>query len=194
MRLRKAPFGVHHSDAPYNEWESSMSDLRNDDQFASHVSGVPSQGGVHGALGSAKDAAREVADAAGGQATSLIAQARDQATSVLTDQKDGIADRIDQLADTVHGSSVQFEGKQDWIASAIDRGATELGSLASALRENDIACLFQQAQSIARRQPALFIGASLAAGFAVARLGKLVVADTSQDDLPTLSGDNHAQA
>jgi hypothetical protein len=54
--------------------------------------------------------------------------------------------------------------------------------------------LFKQVQSITRQQPALFIGASLAAGFAIARLGKLVASDFSHDDLPTLAGSDHGQA
>ena len=37
----------------------------------------------------------------------------------------------------------------------------------------------------------LFIGASLAAGFAVARLGKIVAADMSRDDLPTMPEVGH---
>ena len=171
-----------------------MSDFRNDEQSSSHVAGAIGQSAPQASLGSAKEAAGDVRDAVSDHAASLIGQAKDQATSALAQQKDGIADRIEQLADTVQQSGAQFEGKQDWIASAIDRGATELGSLANALRENDLATLFRQVQSMARQQPALFIGASLAAGFAVARLGKLVAADISQDDLPTLSGGNHAQA
>jgi hypothetical protein len=160
-----------------------MSDLRNDDQ-------APKEDMAKGAF----EAASDVSEAAGQGATSLMSQVKEQAASTLSDQKDGIADRIDALADTVHQSGAQFEGQQDWLASAIDRGATELGSLATALRDNDLAGLFRQVQTVARRQPALFIGASLAAGFAAARLGKLVTADISRADLPTLGGDDHAQA
>jgi hypothetical protein len=41
-------------------------------------------------------------------------------------------------------------------------------------------------QDLARRQPALFAGASLAAGFALARVGRVAVAGASQADLPKL--------
>ena len=170
-----------------------MSDFPGDDQ--AHNAGMAKASDAvaetyHAVAGAAGDASGSFAEGA----TSLVGQVKEQATSALSDQKDGLADQIDTLAETVHRSGAQFEGKQDWIASAIDRGAAELGSLATSLRENDLASLFRQVQTIARQQPALFIGASLAAGFAVARLGKLVAADMSQDDLPTLGGGNHAQA
>jgi hypothetical protein len=141
----------------------------------------------------AKDATGDAAGNAGGPASSVIDQVRERASSALSGQKEGIADRIDEIADAVHQSGSQFGGKQDWIAGAIERGAAELSTLANALRENDLASLFGQVQSIARKQPALFIGASLAAGFTVARLGKLVAADVSRDDLPMLPEVGHGQ-
>jgi hypothetical protein len=122
----------------------------------------------------------------------LTARIKDKAAAAVTGQKDGLADRIDDLAKTVHTSGDQFAGKQDWVASAIERGATELGSLASSLRQNDLGSLLTQVNSLARKQPALFVGASLVAGFAVARLGKIVVSDVSRDDLPTLPEVRHA--
>lgn len=156
-----------------------------DDKPASEQAGA--------AAASVKNAAGDVASAASDHAAALVGQVKDQAAAAVSGQKDGLADRIDELADAVHKSGAQFEGKQDWIAGAVERGATELGALAAALRENDLGDLLGQVRTIARRQPALFIGASLAAGFAVARLGKLVAADVSRDDLPTLPEVTHGQ-
>ena len=177
-----------------------MTDYRSDTQAATAGSMAPLSDGARtvgenasSAAASVKETATDVAGTAGDKASSLIGQAKEQASAAISGQKDGIADRIDELADAVHKSGAQFEGRQDWIASAIERGATELGSLATALRDNDLTSLVAQVRSIARRQPALFIGASLAAGFAVARLGKLVVADVSRDDLPTMPKAGHAQ-
>jgi hypothetical protein len=171
-----------------------MSDIRNDDRSNSAATFDQGRHTAEGAVGTGKDHASAIVDDAGDKASSLIEQAKDQVGTVLSSQKDGLADRIDAIAETVHQSGAQFEGKQDWIAGAIDRGATELGSLAKALRENDVSSLFQQVRSIARQQPGLFIGASLAAGFALARLGKVVATDVSRDDLPTFVGSDHAEA
>ncbi len=91
----------------------------------------------------------------------------------------------------MHKSGEQFAGQQDWIAGAIERGATELSSLATSLRDNDLSSLVDQVKSLARRQPAVFVGACLAGGFAIARLGKIVAADVSRDDLPTMPEVGH---
>ena len=102
----------------------------------------------------------------------LVGQVQDKAVAAANEQKQGLADQIEGLAQSVHKSGEQFAGQQDWIAGAIDRGANELSSLANALRENDLGSLYGQVRSLARQQPALFIGACLAGGFALARVGK----------------------
>ena len=62
----------------------------------------------------------------------------------------------------------------------------ELGSLASTLRTNDLQGLLGNLQDLARRQPAVFVGASLAAGFAMVRVGKVAVSGMSRADLPKM--------
>jgi hypothetical protein len=126
-------------------------------------------------------------------AAGLAGQVKQRLISSATDSKAGIADRLDEVAESLNKSSEQFAGKQDWIAGAIARGGTELGTLASSLRETDPADLLKQVQSFARRRPGLFIGASLATGFAVARFGKIVAADVSSDDLPVMPEVGHGQ-
>ena len=39
-------------------------------------------------------------------------------------------------------------------------------------------------RDLARRQPAVFVGAAMAAGFAAVRLGRVAVAGATQADLP----------
>lgn len=129
----------------------------------------------------------------GGAVQSLASQAKEQVAGKVEASKEGLADQLEGLAETVHRSGEQFAGKQDWIAQAIDGGAQELTSLAQALRENDLSSLLSQVQSFAKRQPGVFVGASLAAGFALARLGKVVAADVSRDDLPTMPEVGHGQ-
>lgn len=119
-------------------------------------------------------------------AGSLTDQAKQRLTGALDGQKGTAADMVETLAGTVKRSGEQFEGQQDWIASAIGRGAAELSTLANTMREKDLGELAGDIQSFGRRQPALFMGAALAAGFAVARLGKIVAGDLSRADLPTI--------
>ncbi|RZL20452.1 MAG: hypothetical protein EOP64_09415 [Sphingomonas sp.] len=126
-------------------------------------------------------------------ASSLANQAKQTLVSKLDEQKGTAANLVEQLAKSVQKSGEQFEGQQDWIASAIGRGATELNTLAGSLRDKDLGELTREVQSFARRQPALFIGATLVAGFAVARLGKIVAGDVSREDLPTVPEVGHGQ-
>ena len=87
--------------------------------------------------------------------------------------KQDVAGYLDDVAQAVHRSGEQLEGHQDWIAHVVERGADELGALANTLRTNDLQSLLGELGSLARRQPALFVGASMAAGFALARVGRL---------------------
>jgi hypothetical protein len=151
---------------------------------------IPTSGRSSGA-NTIVDQAKSTASDAAGQVSSLVDQAKDKASAAAEGPKAGLADRIDGIADAVHKSGEQFKGQQDWIASAVERGASELSSLASSLRDNDIGTLLKQVQSFARQQPALFIGASFAAGFALSRFGKIVAADISSDDLPTMPEISH---
>jgi len=153
---------------------------------------IPSSGGQSSSSTIGEQAKRATSDAAG-QVSSFVDQAKAKASEAAEGPKAGIADQIDDLADVVHKSGEQFKGQQDWIASAVERGATELSGLAKSLRENDLGTLIGQVQGFARQQPALFIGAAFAAGFALSRFGKIVVADISTDDLPTMPEISHGE-
>lgn len=119
-------------------------------------------------------------------AASLGSQAKQKLVDTLDSRKGAVADLVAQLAQTVQRSGEQFDGKQDWIASAVGRAAVELNTVAGAIRDKDLGEFASEIGTFARRKPALFIGAALAAGFAVARLGKLVAGDLSRNDLPTM--------
>jgi len=117
---------------------------------------------------------------------SLADGARSGAVEAAESGKDALAGQLDDVARAVHRSGEQLEGHQDWMAQLVERGADQLGSLATTLRSNDLQGLFGKVERLARSQPALFIGAAMAAGFATARLGKVAVAGTSASDLPKI--------
>ena len=111
---------------------------------------------------------------------------KERATSAAANHKSDLADKLDDVAQAVHRSGEQLEGHQDWMAGLVERGADELASLASTLRGNDLKGLLGSLQDLARRQPAVFVGASMAAGFALVRLGKVAAAGVSREDLPKM--------
>lgn len=126
------------------------------------------------AVNQAKDVASEAKD----RASSLAGDVKETVASAAETQKGKLADRVDSLAHSIHRSGTQLEGEQDWIAKLVERGAAELGSLADTLRTNDLQSLVGNLDGLARRQPALFLGASVVAGFALSRVGKVAVSGT----------------
>ena len=130
-----------------------------------------------GAVEQAKGAARDVADEARGTAQSLKAQAGELAHTVkdglaaqAEQQKHAVATRIDRVAERVLQAAGDLHGDEAWLSSWLERGAYELSGFADELKRNDVAGLAETVQVFARRQPAVFMGAGVALGFAIARV------------------------
>lgn len=123
---------------------------------------------AHDAKDAAASAARDARDAAGNVASNL----KDQAEASIGSQKDMAADRVDEVAKAVRSSAESLSGREEWLAGLITEGADELGSLANMLRTNDLRALIGHVEDFARRQPTLFTGLAVFAGFAAARVTK----------------------
>jgi hypothetical protein len=135
---------------------------------------------------SVKEMARDASTRGAALAGEVVGTVKDQVLSAAEEGKDGIAERLEDISGAVHRSGEQLEGRQDWLSELVERGADELGHLASTVRSNDLRGLIGKLEDMARRQPVLFVGAAVAAGFAGARLGKVAIAGASRSDLPTL--------
>lgn len=135
----------------------------------------------------ALDQARDVAHDAQARAASTLSTLSEQSSSVAEAQKSSLADQLEDVAKAVHRSGAQLEGHQDLVAHLVERGAAELSALATTLRTNDLQSLLGELGSLARRQPALFVGASMAAGFALTRVGRLAVSGTTPTAPPSAS-------
>jgi hypothetical protein len=130
--------------------------------------------------------AGKVVDDARSRGASLVGDVKDQVMTVAEGQRAGLAEQVSEVADAIHQAGDHFKGNQDWIARIVEAGATELGTLASTLRTNDLEGLMGKLQDLARRQPAIFVGAAMAAGFAAVRVGKVAAAGVSKADLPPM--------
>jgi hypothetical protein len=138
-----------------------------------------------------KEMAQDASTRGAALAGEVAGNVKDQVLSAAKESKDGMAGRLEDMAGAVHRSGKQLEGQQDRLAQLVERGADELGNLASTVRSNDLRGLVGKLEDIARRQPVLFVGAAMAVGFASARLGKVALAGASRSDLPTMKeGDN----
>jgi hypothetical protein len=118
---------------------------------------------------SAVEEVRSTAAAAGQGLRETAQELRQAATSAVEDRKDEIADRVQGLAETVKHSADDMRQHQGWIADIMDRGSDELVRFAETVRSRNISQIADEVEGFARRQPALFAGATFALGFALAR-------------------------
>jgi hypothetical protein len=118
------------------------------------------------------------------QAPGLVGRMKDGATTQLTTQKDRATDGIGTLAQAVRHTTERLRNEQhDTIAQYVERAAEQLERLSDRLRQKDVNELLQDTQRFARRQPALFIGGSFAAGLLIARFLK----SSREDEYGTVS-------
>ena len=116
--------------------------------------------------------------------SALFEEGKAHALTLANEQKTNAATRIRDVAEALNKTSADLTGDKAWIGNLMKRGASELTGVADTLGSEDLASLVTKAQSFARRQPAVFVGASLLAGFALVRFGKVAAAGASADDLP----------
>lgn len=120
-------------------------------------------------------------------AAHLAEEAKGVASGVVEKAKHGVSDIADRLLDTVAERKSAGVERVKRVAGAIDRAAGELDEEApqaaryvrlaaeelrnasEAVAGRDVGDLLDVVQDFARRQPAIFIGATALAGFAVVR-------------------------
>jgi hypothetical protein len=116
---------------------------------------------------------REVKDQVVEQAKNSFRQARDSATSSLTDSRKQAAERIGSFASAVRTTSDHLRSEeQPGVANLTDSLADQAERLSSYLRNRDLRAVRDDAENIARRQPAVAIGVALALGMLAARFLK----------------------
>lgn len=119
------------------------------------------------------DQARQGVAQAQEQVDKLVGMARGQATTQLASQKAKAADTLGSLATALHQASSQMRQQDDTVtAGYIDTAAGQIDRLAGILADQDIDELLEATGQFARRQPALFLAAAFALGFAGARFLK----------------------
>jgi hypothetical protein len=110
-----------------------------------------------------------------GQATGagLIDKVKQGATAQLSTQKDRATEGIGSVVDAVRQSTRHLRDNQhDTIAEYVDQAAGHLERWSNQLKEKNVGEILQEAQQLARRRPAVFIGAAFAVGLLGARFLK----------------------
>jgi len=121
---------------------------------------------------SSKDASQATQQTQHG-ARELASKAQAQARSMLDEQMQAAAGQVEGFAKALRKTSEQLDA-QDQAAAAryVERTAEGLDSFSNTLRDQDLDSLTTQVQDYAKRQPAVFLGGAIAAGFLVARFLK----------------------
>jgi hypothetical protein len=143
-----------------------------------------------GLANEAQDRAGKVAGAAQDRAAGVMEQAREGAADIAASVQDrlgGASERKDDAAETMDAAAGQAhkaadklrDADQRWLSDMVGAGADELGAFAEMIRSNDFNGILQRVRGVARSQPALFAGASVAAGFALARMARVAMEEPS---------------
>jgi hypothetical protein len=141
----------------------------------------------------AKQAAQEIAEQTQEQVEDVVAQAvsqtseaigdiKEQATSAYMTQRDRAVEMLGALAGALKetgqqlsresGAGVRQDGEGMSLAPYFDEAADRISQSADFLRDKDMSGLLHEAQTLAKKQPLLFLGAMFGVGVAGARLLK----------------------
>jgi len=84
--------------------------------------------------------------------------------------KQNTASRVDNLGDTLHRTAADLEEQNlGMVADYLDQAARGLDEFAGNIANQDLGQLVHRVENFARRQPGLFLGGAVTAGFLMAR-------------------------
>jgi hypothetical protein len=108
-----------------------------------------------------------------GTGNALWNDAKETARSKFSEQQQAAAGSLGDFAGALRKSAEQLQGGEHQSAARFAQTAANgLEQLSGALRNRDLDGMLRDAESFARRQPALFFGAAALAGFFAVRFLK----------------------
>ncbi len=108
-----------------------------------------------------------------GKAEVLLSAVLQQALSLLSGKKSRAAEELDRISGAIRHTARNFGGEDAaGILRYAEKAAEEIEKASAYFREKDVTELFEDAQRLAHRRPALAIGSAFALGFALARFLK----------------------
>lgn len=112
--------------------------------------------------------------------TGIVDKVKEQATAQLSSQKDRATEGLGTVASAVRQTTQGLRDQQhDTVARYVEQAADQIERLSERLKNKDVTELLDDAQRLARRQPALFVGGAFALGLVGARFLK---SSASNDD------------
>ena len=103
----------------------------------------------------------------------IVGRVRQQAAAQLNTQKGKATEGLGTVAQAVRETTRHLrDGRHDTVAHYAEQAADQIERFSQRLRNKDIGELMSDAQQLARRQPALFVGGAFALGLLGARFLK----------------------
>ncbi len=125
------------------------------------------------AVNEAQQAASELAAEAKHTATEKLGEAKHRAESMVDERKNQTAERLQGIAGALRETSTKLQDQQeDTFANYAATAADQVDKFSGYLRNQNVGDLLHDVDSLARRQPELFLAGALAAGFLLGRFFK----------------------
>ena len=140
------------------------------------------RGAADNAMGTVKDTAREAAAGIKDGVREIGQRMKDQARSAMDDAQARAAEQSRTAAHALRDAAGGLNGELPWMKTALHKTADGFDHLTHALNRGDVGQMLNAMSDFARRQPALFMGLSVAAGFALARVGKTALDEMKPAD------------
>jgi hypothetical protein len=132
-----------------------------------------SSAGAPGSLGAGfKDTAKTATDAIRQQAAQFAGEVGRELGKTGESQKARGVDALKRFARAIDSAARELEPQSAVVAGAVHEAARKVDGLSDNLSNRDVNELIESAAQLARAQPVLFLGGSVAAGFALARFLK----------------------
>jgi uncharacterized phage infection (PIP) family protein YhgE len=120
------------------------------------------------ASGEVKEQASKLVD----NAKDLASQAGEKLVESAEEQRTAGANFASAMAGSIRRAANEFDRDVPQVADYIRQAADQIDTASDAFRRRDLNDVLAQVQDFARRQPTAFFGASVLAGFAIARFFK----------------------
>ena len=141
--------------------------------MATGIQPDPLQNPTQGSTPARPDGSAGIAATARAQAQAAWSEARESVRSSVAHQQQAAAESFGDMAGALRSAAQQLGGqRKDTVASFAEYAADGLERLSGTLRNKDLDTLVRDVEGFARRQPALFFGAAVAAGFLAIRFLK----------------------
>jgi hypothetical protein len=133
-------------------------------------------------LSDVKQVARETVSALKSTVKEEGETAKQKAMQAVSDAQTKAADQARTAANTLRDTANRLEGDLPWMNTALNKTADGLERVTNTLNTGDMKQTVDALTQFARSHPALFLGLSVAAGFALARVGKTAIESVHTGD------------